>query len=103
MKSSVKSLPKAMVPLPRRPIVEKMCDFCPFNANRGAPKIKVSDEDFDGFKQQARVGEFYCHETALGDSRTKLDENGDAVGIQPHFKVCRGAWEYKLARMRKQS
>jgi hypothetical protein len=94
-------LPSAMVPLPRRPIVAKMCEFCPFNADRGRPKICVSDEDFEAFKQQARVGEFYCHETALGDARTKCDAGGNPVGIQPHFKVCRGAWEFKLAHIRK--
>ena len=93
-------LPSAMVPLPRRPIVERMCESCPFNAERGHPKISVSDEDFEAFSQQARTGEFYCHETVLGDPRTACGVNGDAVGVQPHFKVCRGGWELKLAVIR---
>jgi len=96
-------IPAAMVPLPRRPIVAKMCASCPFNADRGQPKITVSDDDMAAFRQQARVGEFYCHETVLEDPRTKRDENGDAVGVQPHFKVCRGAWEYKLAGIRRRA
>lgn len=95
-----KPLPSAMVPLPRRPIVDKMCESCPFNADRGRPKLTVSDEDMAGFEQQARVGEFYCHETVLGDERTRRDVDGNAMGIQPHFKVCRGGWELKLAHIR---
>ena len=96
----MKTLPRAMVPLPRRPLVDKMCASCPFNKDRGAPKIKVSDDDFASFEQQALVGEFYCHETVLEDRRTKRDKNGDAVGVQPHFKVCRGGWELKLVNLR---
>lgn len=98
-----KPLPKAMVPLPRRPIVEKMCASCPFNADRGAPKVIVPDADMEGFKLTAEVGEFYCHETVLEDPRTKKDRKGDpdlSCGAQPHFKVCRGGWEYKLSKMR---
>lgn len=93
-------IPTVMVPKSRRPIVDKMCASCPFNADRGAPKIKVSDEDMAAFKQQATLGEFYCHETVLEDRRTKRDKSGNAVGVQPHFKVCRGAWEHKLAVIR---
>lgn len=98
-----KPLPKAMMPLPRRPIVDKMCSSCPFNADRGAPKVIVPDEDFERFKQVAEMSEFYCHETALEDPRTKKCASGDvdmSAGAQPHFKVCRGGWEYKLAKMR---
>lgn len=96
-------LPAAMVPVPRRPLVDKMCASCPFNADRGAPKIKITDDDFAAFEQQALVGEFYCHETVLEDPRTLKDGKGDAVGIQPHFKVCRGAWELKLADIRRRT
>jgi hypothetical protein len=96
-------IPSVMVPKPRRPLVEKMCTTCPFNKDRGAPKLKISDDDFLEFKQQAIVGEFYCHETVLEDPRTVRDNNGDAVGVQPHFKVCRGAWELKLADIKRRT
>jgi hypothetical protein len=95
----------AMIPRPRRPIVEKMCSSCPFRPDGGAPKITVSPEDMEGFKLTARTGEFYCHETVLEDPRTKRDHRtGDSdpkAGVQPHFKVCRGGWEYKLTQMKK--
>jgi hypothetical protein len=98
-----RSLPSVMVPVPRRPLVDKMCAACPFNKDRGAPKLKITDDDFLEFEQQAIVGEFYCHETVLEDPRTVCNVSGDAVGIQPHFKVCRGAWELKLADIRRRS
>jgi len=98
---SKKTLPPGMEPLPRKPIVEKMCESCPFGPNRGGPKLTVSDDDLASFKQTAIVSEFYCHETVLMDARTKTDPNtGDAIGIQPHFRVCRGGWELKLKTMR---
>jgi hypothetical protein len=102
MVSAKKPLPKAVVPLPRRPLVDKMCDSCPFNASRGAPKICVSEADLKKFLRTAEMGEFYCHETALEDPRTVKDQNGvnPSRGVQSHFKVCRGGWEHKLARLR---
>lgn len=88
-------------PLPRRPIVEKMCSACPFGPNAGAPKINVSAAELATFKETAQHGEFYCHETVLEDSRTKKTASGDAVpGVQPHFRVCRGGWELRLKYLR---
>jgi hypothetical protein len=100
---SKKSLPRAMVPLPRRPIVDKMCSSCPFNADRGAPKVDVPDDEMEGFRLTAEISEFYCHETVLEDPRTKKGDDGDpdvSCGAQAHFKVCRGGWEYKLSKIR---
>jgi len=97
---SKKQLPVAMVPIPRRPLCEKMCTSCPFGPDRGRPKIEVSDEDMEAFRQTAIVSEFYCHETVLEDPRTKKNAIGDAIGVQPHFRVCRGGWELKLKTMR---
>lgn len=87
----------AMMPKPRRPIVDKMCSSCPFRPDGGAPKLNVPIMDMIGFRRQAEVGEFYCHETVLEDCRTVVDAGGDAVGVQPHFEVCRGGWEHKRA------
>ena len=87
-------------PLPRRPIVEKMCSSCPFGPDAGRPKINVSDAELEIFKETARHGEFYCHETVLEDPRTKKTSSGDADGVQPHFRVCRGGWELRLKFLR---
>ena len=88
-------------PLARRPIVEKMCSSCPFGPNAGAPKINVSAAELERFKETARHGEFYCHETVLEDPRTKTTTTGDPVhGVQPHFQVCRGGWELRLKYLR---
>jgi len=79
-------------------LVDKMCDSCPFRADGGAPKINVPPEDMKEFRRVAEVSEFYCHETVLKDPLTKKDAEGNAdpaCGVQPHFKVCRGAWEHK--------
>lgn len=97
-----KKLPMAP-PMPRKPIVDKMCASCPFGPDRGAPKIKVSTSDLAAFRQTAIHSEFYCHETVLEDDRTKRDAVGDAIGVQAHFKVCRGGWELKLKTMRARS
>jgi hypothetical protein len=88
-----------MMPRPRRPLCEKMCASCPFNVDRGRPKVNVPDDDFAAIQQQAEVGEFYCHETALEDPRTEIDDEGEPIGVQAHFKVCRGAWEFKRAKL----
>lgn len=88
-------------PLPRKPIVEKMCVSCPFGPNAGRPKLNVSDEDLAAFKATALRGEFYCHETVLMDSRTKTGADREPEPrMQPHFRVCRGGWELKLKNLR---
>lgn len=98
--SSRTHIPKNLLPVPRLPLVDKMCSSCPFNHDRGEPKVTVPDADFEQFKLVAEISEFYCHETALEDPRTVVDGKGDPVGVQPHFKVCRGGWEHKLACLR---
>lgn len=77
-----------------------MCSSCPFGPNAGRPKVNVSAAELERFKETARRGEFYCHETALEDPRTKVTACGDPDGIQPHFKVCRGGWELRLKFLR---
>lgn len=88
-------------PMPRRPVVEKMCASCPFGPDVGRPKIDVSPAELERFRQTAIAGEFYCHGTVLEDSRTTYSLGGDpSPRVQPHFKVCRGGWELKLKERR---
>ena len=77
-----------------------MCSSCPFGPNAGRPKINVCDTELESFKETARHGEFYCHETVLEDPRTKMTSSGDADGVQSHFRVCRGGWELRLKFLR---
>ena len=41
---------------------------------------------------------FYCHETAILDPRTTLDEEGENPDppYQEHFELCRGGHERRM-------
>lgn len=96
---SVQPLPGGMVPpMPKTSVCETMCAKCPF---RPSGKGYAADHpDFDQIKGSVEMGlPFYCHETVLFDSRTKLTEGPlgvEADGIQPHFAGCRGAHEHRM-------
>jgi hypothetical protein len=76
-----------------------MCERCPFRPDGSG--YAQTHEDLPLIVRSVELGmPFYCHETALKDPRTKLNENGDPDGIQPHFEICRGGWERYLDKWR---
>lgn len=105
--------PKSLF-LPKGPVVEKMCESCPF---------KVSQEEFtkyandhgirtgliqiEDIKAKAALGlPFYCHETVLNDETPMIEdpETAEMVPVPgvvyPHWKNCLGAVMYKRGELK---
>jgi hypothetical protein len=89
-------------PKPKAEVCEKMCEKCPFRPDGSGyaqdflPDIKAAVEQIGA--------PFYCHDTALLDPRTTIDDDGKPSPVpQPHFKQCRGAWEAQMIAWEKRA
>jgi hypothetical protein len=81
-----------------------MCARCPFRPD--GTGYARDHSDFPRILATVELGvSFYCHETAIMDPRTTLDETGDAPDpqVQSHFEICRGAYEHHMKAWEKRA
>ena len=83
-------------PRPKGEVCARMCAGCPFRPGGGV--LADQPEELARFTASVEHGAaFYCHETVIGDPRTKLDrKRNPKPTVQPHFLLCRGAREKHL-------
>lgn len=76
-----------------------MCAKCPFRPDgTGYARDHV---DFPRIVATVEMGvAFYCHETAIMNPRTTMDDSGDVPDppVQPHFELCRGGREHYMQK-----